>query len=149
MKKLWQNDQVEELLRKYNPFGLRFQNGRPYEFTTRTEVYLSVMIRVFGLFPRGYMETALLIANLYPHLSFNECKKYASWMEPMGVAPYISVNYHQKEASKYFEAVFRSLHKMGESEFDNSSYKEAWTLFQNRLELETLKKRQQDAGHGA
>ena len=144
MKKLWENDEVEELLRKYNPLGFRFSNGRPYEFTTKAEVYLFFLIRVYGLFPRGYIETALLVAELYFHISFTEAKAYAKWMKPMGVAPCVFVDYHSKEACMYLENVIRALHKICESEFDSNSYKEAWNLFQHRLELEDLKKQKKE-----
>ncbi|MBQ3926938.1 MAG: hypothetical protein II706_08120 [Bacteroidaceae bacterium] len=144
MGKLWKNDEVEALWRKYNPLGLRFPNGRPYEFNTRTEVYLTVMNRVHALFPRGYIETVLLVSTLYPHLSFKEAREHATWMEPMGVAPCVMVDYQHKEASLYFDSFLRALHKICESDFDNNSYKEAWNLFQNRLELETLKQQQKN-----
>lgn len=144
MRKLWQNDEVEELLRKYNPFGLRSPGGRPYEFTTRTEVYLTVMVQTFRLFPRGYIESVLFISNLYQHLTFKEAREIALWMEPVGVHLRTLVDYHTKEAKEFFGAFFRGLHGLCESEFDNNSFKQAWDMFQNRLELETLKNQQKN-----
>lgn len=139
MKKMIKSDVVEQLLRKFNPFGLRTKQGVPYEFLRLSEVYLHVMIKVYSLFPRGYIETALLVSELYAHLSFNECKGIARYMKPMGIDEVNLVDYRSKEAKDFFERLCKALHSICETAFASSDFSEAYRLFQNRMELEKIK----------
>lgn len=139
MKKMIKSDVVEQLLRKFNPFGLRTKQGVPYEFLRLSEVYLHVMIKVYSLFPRGYIETALLVSELYAHLSFKECKSVAFYMKPMGIDDVNLVDYRSKEAKDFFERLCKALHSICETTFASSDFSEAYRLFQNRMELEKVK----------
>lgn len=140
MKKLYQNDVVENLLRKFNPFGLRSKNGQSYEFFKVSEIYLFVMVKLLTMFPRGYVEMPLFISDLYSHLSFAECKACAEAFIPLGIDPVVMIAYDRKDGKQKLEQICRGLHQLCETQFDNASFLEAYRLFQNRLELEKTRK---------
>lgn len=144
MKTPYQNDVVENLLRKFNPFGLRSKQGIPYEFMKVSEVYLFVMVKMYSMFPRGYVETPLFLAELYPHLTFSECKAYASEMESLGVNPVTLTTYETKEGKQFLESLCRGLHFLCETVFDNASFLEAYRLLLNRIELDRQKNENRD-----
>lgn len=144
MKKLYQNDVVENLRRKFNPFGLRSKNGTPYEFMRVSEIYLFVMVKLYTMFPRGYIEIPLFISELYAHLSFSECKACASQLESLGVEPVMHINYETREGKQKLENICKGLHFLCETTFENASFTEAYRLLLNRIELEKVKKKDED-----
>lgn len=144
MKKLYQNDVVENLLRKFNPFGLRSKNGMPYEFMRVSEIYLFVMVKLYTMSPRGYIEIPLFISELYAHLSFSECKACAGQLESLGVEPVMHINYETKEGKQKIENILKGLHFLCETSFDSASFTEAYRLLLNRIELEKVKKKDED-----
>lgn len=143
MKKVYQDDVVENLLRKFNPFGLRSKQGIPFEFMKTTEVYLHVMVVLLVTFPRGYIELPLLLSTLYSHLTFKECKDYAESMGSMGVEQLALIDYEGKDGKQYIERFCRALHSICETPFDGNSFAEAYRLFLNRIEIQKLKSNEQ------
>lgn len=144
MKKMIDNDVIENLLRKFNPFGLRSKQGLPYEFMKVSEIYLFVLVKLWTLFPRGYIEMPLFISELYHHLSFNECKACVSQMESLGVEPVMFFNYETKDGKQKLENICRGLHFLCETQFVSDSFTEAYRLLLNRIELEKQKKKNED-----
>lgn len=145
MKKVIKDDVVEQLLRRYNPFGLRSKQGTPYEFNRISEVYLFLMVKVYTLSPRGYIELPLLLNEIYYHLSFNECKAMAQIFMPLGLKDVQLVDYQSVRGKLFFESLFKGLHIACETTFDNSSFIEAYRLFKNRMEIEKAKKKQDES----
>ena len=135
-----EQDVVENLLRKFNPFGLRSKQGVPYEFVRVSDSYLTLMVRVYTSFPRGYVELPLLIHELYNHLSPKECMKVAESMASFGLEMIELIDYQGKEGKRKLESICRSLHHLCDTTFDNASFLEAYRLFQNRLEIDKVKK---------
>lgn len=145
MKKVIKDDVVEQLLRRYNPFGLRSKQGMPYEFNRISEVYLFLMVKVYTLAPRGYIELPLLLNEIYYHLSFNECKAMVAIFKPLGLREVNLVDYQSIIGKQFFESLFKGLHLACETTFDNSSFLEAYRLFKNRMEIEKAKKKQDES----
>lgn len=139
-KNIVNDDLVEQLLRRFNPLGLRDRQGHPYEFTRLSELYLQVMVQVYVKFPRGYVETALLISTLYAHLSFSECRNLAESMESMGVEQCGSYEYEDNTGRQFFRNFLRALHHACETSFSEGNFAEAYRLLKNRIELEKAKK---------
>lgn len=144
MRKLYDNDVVENLLRKFNPFGLRSKQGVPYEFMRVSEIYLFVLVKLYTMFPRGYIEMALFISELYAHLSFAECKGCVEKMKELGVAPVLQIKYDTKQGKQALESICRGLHYLCETSFDNASFLEAYRLLLNRIEMESQKNENRD-----
>lgn len=136
---MYQNDVVEQLLRRFNPFGLRAKNGSPLEFLQVSESYLYVFKRLYHLFPRGYIEIPFLISGLYHHLSFAECKSCATALEPMGVCSPTLIIWKSEEGKAQLENICKGLHFLCETTFDNVSFLEAYGLFLNYIEIERVK----------
>lgn len=144
MKNVVQNDVVEQLLRRFNPFGLRSMQGVPYEFMRVSEIYLFLMTKLLKLCPRGYIELPLVISELYPHLSYNECRAVAESMKPLGLEEISLVDYMSKDGKQFIEQLCRGLHNICETTFDNASFLEAYRLFQNRIEIEKSRKNEKE-----
>lgn len=128
----------EALMRRYNPFGLRNQQGLPYEFSDNQDAYLTVLIKLLTYFRRGYMEMQLCISMLYPHLKWRECKECVKKIEPLGIEPIMMINWSSHDP-KPCEKIMIALHYLCGTSFDKSSYLTAWSLFQNQKELIKLK----------
>lgn len=143
-KDLIKKDVVEQLLRRYNPLGLRDKLGHPFEFMRVSELYLHVMIVTWSKFPRGYIETPLLISTLYPHLSFSECKSLAEEMEPMGIKNFDTYEYDKRTGREFFFRFLQAMHKFCSTEFSSDHFGEAYRLLLNRLEIEKLKNEKKD-----
>ena len=145
-KDLIKNDVVEQLLRRFNPLGLRDRTGHPYEFMRVSELYLQVMVQTFVKFPRGYIETPLLLAYLYPHLSYKECKDIAESMKPLGVEVLGFYEYDRRNGREFFERFLKALHSKCETPYKSDEFAEAYRLLLNRLEIEKLnqKKKQNE-----
>lgn len=138
-EELIKHDVVEQLLRRFNPLGLRDKNGVPYEFMRVSELYLHVMVVAYTKFPRGYIETSIFINLLYPHLTYWESKDLAEKMEPMGVALYDIYFYDGKDGKEFFRQFIKCMHTFCETQFNQEAFNEAYRLLLNRMELEKLK----------
>ena len=139
MKRLVQDDVIEQLLRRFNPFGFRMKEGKPYEFMRLSEVYLFLMNKIYAMCPRGYIELPLLLSQLYHHLTYNECRALAESMKPMGLKEVEQIDFLSKSGRLYIEQLCRALHNVCETTFDNANFLEAYRLFENRIELEMKK----------
>lgn len=127
---------ISQLIQQFNPFGLLNSAGEPQVFHNTSDAYLYVLVKLYVMAPRGFVEMPLFLAELYPHLSFPECKVLTTDMQTLGIYERNFVEYETKNGKKFLECLCRALHSLCESKFDSSAFEHAYQLLLNRIELE-------------
>ena len=138
---------VVSLLEKYNPFGLTWGEGRSMFFQQQVEAYLYIMVQSWVMAPRGYIELPLLIRKLYVHLSYRDCIRVAKALRQYELDMLTVVeNWAGRRAKRFFEQLCNGLCSLTNASYSSQMVDSAWQLFLQRMEIEKLRKEQEDKG---
>ena len=114
----------EYIVRRHNPFGFIGPNGQPYDFSTYNEAYFHCLIKLFEMFPRGYIDLPLFI-HQQMQLNLPDAVRFVKTLNPMGIKGEIQllpIWAKSKQRDDMLEVLFRAFHTITESTFVKSSF---------------------------
>lgn len=124
MNRYFKLSNYQYLVNRHNPFGFIMSNGLPYDYINYREAYYECLIKLFEMFPRGYMDLPLFI-HKQMNLNLPDAVRFVNALKPMGIKSEIlllMIWEQSKERNNVLEVLFRALHTITESTFDKSSF---------------------------
>lgn len=142
MKKtnLFENCDFETLIQVHNPFGIKANDGNIKFFTNYAEVYYYVLDVLYTQFKLGYIDMIYLISVL-TGVKVGACEDLFRQMKPIwGEQPERIFEYHWEYdyCNKHMplQIIFRSLHLITETQFDEVAFRKAYEMFRLKLAKE-------------
>lgn len=124
----------EDLIKKYNPFGIKDEKGESMLFENYTHVYKHTLDVISSEFPRGYIDLALLL-NKLTQQPFSVCKMFVkkkSFVRNFGsnmmFDDYVLICTPENGIfpKEKIEALFKALHTLSETQFALGHFNVAW-----------------------
>lgn len=124
----------EDLIKKYNPFGIKDEKGESMLFENYSEVYKYTLEVISREFPRGYIDLSILL-NKLTQQPFSVCKMFVkkkaflrNFGSNMLFDDYVLIctpgcGIFEKEK---IEALFKALHTLSETQFALGHFNVAW-----------------------
>lgn len=141
MNRYFKLSNYEDIVCRHNPFGFKMSNGLSCDFPTYHEAYFECLIKLFEMFPRGYIDLPLFI-HKQMNLTLPDAVRLVNALKPMGIKSEVillMIWEQSKERDAMLEILFRAFHTITGSTFDKSSFLMALNDFDS--EFEDLKDR--------
>ena len=122
-----------DLLQRYNPFGLREDKNHSRFFIDYEGAYVYALVYLYERFPNGYIDLVLFfIDNLC--VSRSEAERYAKLLKGLnmyeGIYSIQAIG-NKDKLKQSFKDLFKALHQLSDSQFDEEKFNAAWQHFEN------------------
>lgn len=127
---------ANDVVKKHAPLLFHNKLGEYIDFKQIRECYLHAMMVALKNAPRGYVETKLLLKELYPNAYSISITSMYGVLKPLGVPLYDLFEFDDKDAEKYFHNLIKGLCIYNNVEFDEKEFAFAWQQFSYRYQVE-------------
>lgn len=123
MRKMWlRAGNFVDMIVKYNPFGLKSQNGEPQFYETRYDNYLDVVKRLKEASPRGFLDVPLFLHE-NTGMPIDYCQRLVSENYKNGIEEEIFVVWDDGSAGEiWLKRILEMLHSISGTELDKEAY---------------------------
>jgi hypothetical protein len=127
---------ANDVVKNHAPLLFHNKLGEYIDFRQVSECYLHVMMVALKNAPRGYVETKLLLKELYPNSYAVTITAMYDVLKPLGVPLYDLFEFDDKDAEKYFHNLVKGLCIYNNVDFNEKAFASAWQQFSYRYQVE-------------
>lgn len=135
----------EELIKKYNPFGIKDDAGECMLFEDYGKAYAHVLKILIKQYPKGYIDISLLLHGLTHQplaACINAISKRAFIRElgenPLGGTDYLCAPEDGVFPKERIERLFKAFHTISETQFAQGYFNVAWDEVLNGYRLAVI-----------
>lgn len=135
-----ENNKYREIMARVNPFALLTPDGNLLQYDNAIEAYYELMLKIFGMCPRGYIDLPLIM-HTFQHERINDAVRYCRRKEIFllknwDTSDNVTVNSLREVLSLMLEVTGVPF---DENAFQGALYKFSVFFVQNKLDESTPK----------
>lgn len=133
----------EELIKKYNPFGVKDEKGECLLFEDYGKMYLYVLKFLHSQFPKGYIDVPLFMNMLTKQplcvcMTFARKNRFVNCLGVQNISKdYIYICTPEQEQGllpvEKYKNLFKALHTVSETQLKEGFFNVAWDKFLEAL----------------
>lgn len=126
---------LEELIKKYNPFGFKGSDGEIKMFEDYGKAYLYALEKLHELFPRGYIDVPLFL-HMMTGQPLAVCMMFthkSSFLKTVNKGVLICEPVKGVPPKEQYENLMKAMHTLSETQFSQDYFNWAWEEFEERL----------------